>query len=210
MNFWKSSRASEACDGAVMVVADATNINILKDITDKICGYDYKININSRTLLDAEAYIEYRKRIDPVYNNLYNLATGNEDGSESPKLNRFKIRNRKDIEEEQQNNDKLIELVLKDKRKITVEAKTTNSVYTFARIDGKIYEVRQSDHDKKHDSYASVKTLREMPDGVPLKVNSMTRFGMVSYSTVFRTTIKTPDGSKAIFLTSKLNELLSK
>lgn len=195
------SKAHLATDGARVVVIDEMTKPIITQMISDLVGYEFNLNVSSRIILDIPFYHEFRKKTDTLYRALFEETSGRSiEEDEKPK----------DKGMSAQETDLLVEAIRKYRWAISIESKTTNSLYTYAVVDGQIYELRESDHSKDHEQFGNIRSVKKMEDGVPLKANSVIKYGIVSYSTPFKTTVKRLNGDKAVFLTSKLNELLEK
>lgn len=209
MRFWKISKAQFAYDGSVIVVVNHVNLPILLALTKEHLGFEYNLNVQTRLILDIEFYSEYKRRLDVVLDKLYGTGVigGTEKTESDEKPVSLVAPKKQGLSEEE--TEAIIAKLKRDRHAICIPAKTTNSIYTYGKVGDKIYELRESDHSKSNEQFENIRTLKEYPQGEPLKVGSMIKYGFVSYSTPFKTTVKMNDGRVLHFVTRKLNEKLA-
>lgn len=200
MQFWKISKSDQAPDGVIMVKVTVVNHAPLLELCQEKAGPNYQLNVGATLLLDIEFYKRYMENLFAYINDSFN-----------PKAPEAVVEQEPEVAKEPTPPAHLIIDHLKNsKRSIVRESKTSDSLYIFGVYEGKVYEYRESDHDKNHEGYASITSLRECEFGEKVKIGSIFRNARVTYSTEFKTTTTNNEGRKESYLTSFVNSEMEK
>jgi len=201
MKMWTLKNASQSDEGAFIYKVKLTTKNIFKNMCQEYMSINFDPFVDGKLLIDLEFYQELTKReqalIESLANNISQTTSIEPVNNVMPKVN------------QEVSIQDIIKKLKTSKTTWTSESKSSNSKYIYGVIKKQGYKLRISDHDKSNNRFEYHEQLEKLEPSQPFKVGTATLNGIVSYSTEWKTTLKTLNGNLVYHNTNELRKFLN-